>query len=166
MMSTVGPRPLARAAREGCCCSTPGSTARRRVVEDEDARLANERPRDRDALALAPGQVHAPLLEHGVETACRRPGGGPRRRRATAARLSAPHTSSSVKASPSVTLSRTVSAEDERRLRARARRDSRARRLVAMSMPSRSRAPDADARAARQPARRCSCPTPSLRRAR
>ena len=37
-----------------------------RLIEDQDARVGRERPRDRDALALAAGQVGAALLDHGV----------------------------------------------------------------------------------------------------
>ena len=38
----------------------------RRFIEDEDARVGGESARDGDALALAAGEIGAPLLDHGV----------------------------------------------------------------------------------------------------
>ena len=38
----------------------------RRVVEHEDRRIEQQRPRDRDALALPAGQRVAPLADDGV----------------------------------------------------------------------------------------------------
>src|SRR5438876_1462456 len=38
----------------------------RGLVEDQDPRVGENRPRDRDPLALAPGELHAPLAHDGV----------------------------------------------------------------------------------------------------
>ena len=40
--------------------------ARRGLVEDEDARVGEDGPRDRDALALAAGELDAALADHRV----------------------------------------------------------------------------------------------------
>src|SRR5207253_2539244 len=42
--------------------------AGRGLVEDQDARISEDRPRNRDPLALAAGELHAPLTHDGVVT--------------------------------------------------------------------------------------------------
>src|SRR3989449_10126730 len=42
--------------------------AGRGLVEDQDARIGEDRPRNRDPLALAAGELHAPLTHDGVVT--------------------------------------------------------------------------------------------------
>src|SRR5947209_7836573 len=47
---------------------------RQRIVEHDDARAGDERPRERDALALAAGEVHAALADQRVVAVRQLPG--------------------------------------------------------------------------------------------
>ena len=65
MMKVVRPRITSCSARR-ILNSVSTSTLLRGVVEDEDARVHDERPRDGDALALAAAEREAALADDGV----------------------------------------------------------------------------------------------------
>ena len=95
---------------------------RRRVVEHEQAGAAHEGARDREALALAAGEVGAALAERARRA--RRAARGRRRRRGRGAGRPTPRRRRGASGSPasaSVTLDAHRVLEDERRLRRRAR---------------------------------------------
>ena len=65
---TIVVRPRISVSSAACTWrSDSESSARRRLVEDQDRRVLEDRARDRDALALAAGQPHAVLADDRVE---------------------------------------------------------------------------------------------------
>ena len=62
---TIDVRPfISRSSASMTTCSDAASRPGGRLVENQDRRVANDRARDRDALALTAGQRHAALADH------------------------------------------------------------------------------------------------------
>ena len=64
---TTDVRSASRVCRPSCTSASPGHVERaRRLVEDQQRRVGQERPRERDELPLAGRQAHAALVHLGV----------------------------------------------------------------------------------------------------